>query len=173
MPKKKYVFLVLAFLVVAIGIFIWKARSPSPFIVTSDQAKASKDQIQLINRFGYPDTFTLAMDGNDRLEVWNYYGLERSFTFKKGVFINDQIIDPLESLNAYPRLRPSQFREGLTLEEVSSIIDSQPTSQAGILPDMMENSMMYNYSDQVIVGLQADKVVFVQTLPVKVEQEEK
>ena len=173
MPKKKYFFLLATLALVIVAVFIWKARSPSPFIVASDQTKASKDQIQLINRFGYPDTFTLAMDGDDRLEVWNYYGLERSFTFKKGVFINDQIINPLESFNAYPRLRPTQFKNGLTLEEVSNIIDSQPTSQAGILPDIMENSVVYNYSDQVVVGLQEDKVVFVQTLPVKVEQEEK
>ena len=173
MPKKKYAFLLLALVLAVVAVFIWKARFPSPFIVTSDQAKASRDQIQLINKFGYPDTFTLAMDGKDRLEVWNYYGLERSFTFKKGVFINDQIIDPLESFNAYPRLRPTQFKKGLTLEEVNTIIDSQPTSQADIIPEIMESSAVYNYFDQVIVGVQENKVVFVQTLPVKIKQEEK
>jgi len=165
MPRKKYTFLFVVFVLVIVGVLILKTRPRNPFIVTSDQVKASKDQIRLINNFGYPDTFALEMSEEGRLEVWKYYGLERSFVFKDGVFINDQIVDSLESFNAYPRVRPTQFKEGLTLEEASQVIDSSPTGQA----DIMEGVKIYSYSDQVLVGTKDNQVVFVQTLPVKVE----
>lgn len=167
--KKKIIYIILV-LVVILGVGIWYLyfRTPS-FVITSDSVKVSKDQAGLINNFGYPNTFALAMDEERRLEVWKYYGLERSFVFKNGVFINDQIVDPLESFNAYPKLRPTQFKEGLTLEEASKVIDSTPTAQADIIPEIMKDSQVYSYSDQVLVGIKDNKVVFVQTLPAKTE----
>lgn len=161
--------IIFLFLFILVGIFaVWRFRSSSPpFVVTSDLFHASKDQTQLINGFGYPDTFVLAMEGKERLEVWNYYGLKRSFVFREGKFISDQIIDSLESFDAYPRLRPTQFKKEMTLEQANVVIDSQPTSQADTIDEVMKGSTVYNYSDQVIVGIQEGKVVFVQTLPVK------
>lgn len=143
--------------------------SRSKFVISSDPVKASRDQKTLIDGFGYPDTFVLAMDEKERLEVWSYYGLERSYTFKNGTFINDQIIDSLESLEAYPKLRPTQFKKGLSLKEANEIIDSEPTAQSELVPAIVEEAQVYSYSDQVIVGLKENKVVFVQTLPVNTE----
>lgn len=167
--KKKIIYTIIIpifLIILGVGIWYFRFRTPS-FVITSDQVAASKNQAELINNFGYPDTFALVMGEEGRLEVWNYYGLERSFIFKNGIFINDQIIDPLKSLNAYPKLRPTQFKEGLTLEEASKVIDSTPTTQADIIPEIMEDSQVYSYSDQVLVGTKDNEVVFVQTLPVK------
>lgn len=152
---------------ILLGLAILFKPKTSPFIVTSDQVSASKEQKRLIDNFGYPDTFALELTEDNRLEVWNYYGLERSFTFKNGAFINDQIINPLESFNAYPRLRPTQFKKGLSLDETSKIIDSEPTSQAEIITSLIEGAQIYSYSDQVLVGVKDQKVIFIQTLPVK------
>lgn len=143
--------------------------SKSKFVIKSDPVKASSDQKNLIDGFGYPDTFALAMDKKDRIEVWNYYGLERSFTFNNGVFINDQIIDSLASFEAYPKWRPTQFKNSLSLEDINGMFETTPTIQADIDPEIIDSSQTYNYSDQVIIGVKDNRVVFVQTLPVNTE----
>lgn len=166
--KKKIVKLGLISLV-GLLVLAYIIGSKSEFVVKSDPVKASSDQGNLIDGFGYPDTFALAMDKKDRIEVWNYYGLERSFTFNNGVFINDQIIDPLTSFEAYPQWRPTQFKNNLSLEDVNRMFETTPTIQADIDPEIMESSQTYNYSDQVIIGVKDGQVVFVQTLPVNTE----
>jgi len=103
------------------------------------------------------------------VEIWKYYGLERAYFFKNGVFINDQIIDPQESFEAHPQLRPTQFEQGLELEEVNQMLKSSPDVQAKVIPAIVKEAEIYSYDEQLIIGVMDNKIVFVQTLPVNTQ----
>jgi len=135
----------------------------------SDPVEVSQDQEKLINRFGYPDTFVLVMRGNTRLEIWSYYTMERSFIFLDGEFANDEFVAELPEEFSFPKFKPTQFNQGMTFAQVKQIL-GQPTAQGELIPELMENTTIYDFHDQVKVAVKDAEVIYVQTLPVAVKK---
>lgn len=136
---------------------------------TSDPVKVSEDQESLINRFGYPDTFVLAMRENIRIEIWTYYTMERSFIFLDGEFANDEFIAELPEGFNFPKFRPTQFSQGMSFAQAKQIL-GQPTAMGELIPELMENTTIYDFHDQVKVAVKDAEVIYVQTLPVTVRK---
>lgn len=168
MKNKKILIFIVSFLII-IGVFlIWYLSSRPSFVVKTDAVSPSADQIEVINAFGYPDTFMLILDQGVRYESWNYYDMERTFVFLDGAFFEAQIIPNLEGKNvAFPEFRPTQFKDNLLFSEIGEIL-GEPSAKGEISQDILENAVVYNYMDQVSVGTKGDRVVFVRTFPVLV-----
>ena len=165
--NKKILILVVSSLIIIGGFLIWYFLPSQPsFVVETDEILPSTDQTEVINSFGYPDTFMVIMDQGVRYESWNYYDMERTFVFLDGDFFEEQIIPSLEEKNvAFPEFRPTQFGEDIIFSEISEIL-GEPSAKGEISQDILENAVVYNYMDQVSVGTKGDRVVFVQTFPV-------
>lgn len=140
------------------------------FVKISDSVFASTDQVNVINSFGYPDVFLLSMDDKNRYDAWTYFDIEREFTFINGEFQNANPIDNIGEDFQFPEFRSTQFKNGIGLKKVNKIL-GDPTAQAQIAPNIMENTEIYDYWDQVKVGIKDGKVVFVQTLPVLIPEQ--
>jgi len=169
MKNKKILILATSFLIIIGGFLIWYFLPSQPsFVVETDVVSPSTDQIEVINSFGYPDTFMLIMDQGVRYESWNYYDIERAFVFLDGGFFEEQTIPNLEEKKvAFPEFRPTQFGEDLLFSKIGEIL-GEPSAKGEINQDILENALVYNYMDQVSVGTKGDKVVFIQTFPVLV-----
>jgi len=167
MKNKKILILAASFLIIIGGFLIWYFSSSQPsYVVETDAVSPSTDQIEVINSFGYPDTFILIMDQGAKYESWNYYDMKRMFVFLDGDFFEEQTITNLEEKNvAFPEFRPTQFGEDLLFNEIADIL-GEPSAKGEISQDILENAIVYNYMDQASVGTKGDKVVFVQTFPV-------
>ena len=104
-----------------------------------------------------------------RFEVWNYDKLGRRFYFADGQFQKDADIEFLENAR-YPSLRPSQFLQNASWEKVKKIIGTSPRAQAEIRPEIMEDTTVYDFWGQVKVAVKDDKLVYIQTYPVIVNE---
>jgi len=152
MKIKKILPILIALVVIGISIF---NSSPS----------LPEDQKDLVDSFGYPDTFTLMMDDETRYETWTYYTMERAFSFIDGSFLEESTISNFENESVeFTDFKPTQFKNGLLFANIIKIL-GEPNRKGDIDPDLLENAEIYNYSDQVIVGVQNGQVIFVQTLP--------
>ncbi|MBL7070553.1 MAG: hypothetical protein ISS26_00060 [Candidatus Omnitrophica bacterium] len=138
-------------------------------VLTKD--RLSKDQQKLVDAFGYPDIFALLMDAEKRVEVWTYFSCERSFSFSNGRFLRFVPQKRLPDYFQWPDFRPTEFKYGMTMKDMEKIL-GKPAASGKINSDLMEGVTMYDYFDQVKVALQGEKVVFVQTLPVPIEEAE-
>jgi len=167
--KKSSKPLLLLLLIPAI-IAIWYFFLKSSPIKKFDQVKPSEDQKELISSFGYPNTFSLTMNSDNRYEIWTYYDMARSFIFHNGTFVEDQIIDEPEQEFQFPDFRPTQFSADMTLKDINKILGDF-TVQADINSKLIENAKVYDYFDQVKIGTKDDKVTYVETLPVFVPEE--
>ena len=165
--KKKLILIVIVLFLILGGFLFWHFSLPEPsFVIDTDIVTASEDQTELINNFGYPNSFILIMDQGVRYESWTYYEMERTFVFLDGKFLEEQIVARIEDENVlFPEFRPTQFKSGMPFSEVTDIL-GEPTAQGEISSDILEDALVYNYIDQVSVGTKGDKVVFVRTFPV-------
>jgi len=136
------------------------------YFFLGDLFNLSADQMKITGEFGFPDTFLISMDANNRFEVWSYYDLETSFSFLNGEFNGDQPIRDLEGGFEFPKFRPLQFTADMDLGDIKKIFKGEPTAEGILNPEIMDNVTIYDYFDQIKVGIQDDKVIFIQTLPV-------
>lgn len=137
------------------------------------QGGLSKQQKQLVERFGYPNTFMLTFGemakGNKyqtvRFEAWNYHELGRRFYFVDGEFQKDVDIDIIKDAN-YPKLTPEMFRKNASYGSFLVTMETSPVSKADIIPEIMEDTTVYNYNGQVKVAVSKNKVIYIETFPV-------
>jgi hypothetical protein len=142
-----------------------------PFSFKQDKVlvKTSLDQQQVLDSFGYPDTFTLIMMDGVRHEVWNYYLLQKSFEFLNGEFLKDRELSFLEAEFQFPKFKPTQFKEGMSLAEAQFLGD--PTAEGEVSSDLLDNAKVYNFWDQVKVGVKDGRILYVETLPVFIPED--
>ncbi len=139
------------------------------FVNTSDPVQVSEDQTDLINRFGYPDTFVLMMGKDARVEIWTYYTMQRSFIFLDGEFANDDFVAGLPKTFCFPQFRPTQFTQDMTLAQAKRIL-GEPSAEGQLILELMKNTTIYDFHDQVRLAVKNEKVLYVQTLPVAVKR---
>jgi len=131
--------------------------------------QVSEDQTDLINRFGYPDTFVLMMGKDTRVEIWTYYTMQRSFIFLDGEFANDDFVAGLPKTFRFPQFRPTQFTQDMTLAQAKRIL-GEPSAEGQLIPELMKNTTIYDFHDQVKLAVKNEKVIYVQTLPVALKR---
>ena len=158
-------------ILIAIFVALYFVSSFSPFSKKPRQAiKPSTDQKELIDSFGYPDTFTLTMMEGVRYEAWNYYAVGKSFVFLNGTFTEDQEIEKLGDEYRYADFKPTNFREDMSLKDVKKSL-GDPTIEADVNDKLVKNAKIYDFWDQVKVGTKDGKIVYVETLPVFIPKE--
>ena len=173
---KKTIIIITILLLVGLALFAFyhfvlkSSEKKLDFVITSDLVKPSQDQAEFINSFGYPDVFILSMDDKTRFESWTYYDMERNFTFLDGQFIEAKTISDLGKEFDFPQFRPCQFDYNMTLAQAEQIL-GEHTAQGEVIPELAENTTIYDYWDQVKVGIKNEKIVFIQTLPMFIPEE--
>ena len=146
-------------------------------LISRDAVGLSSQQQELVEQFGYPNTFTLifgemTVEGEYqpvRFETWNYNDIGRRFYFIDGQFVKDVDIPFIEKAR-YPNLRPTWFGKDMTFDQIKKVIGTEPLVSAELIPEIMENGKIYDFWGQVRVGEVDGKIVYLRTYPVVVEE---
>ncbi len=164
MNIKKYIILtvtaVLVVTVILTGNELILAKNSQP-----PEAALSIDQQKFVDKLGYPDVFVVTIDGDQRKEVWTYFEYEKNFYFNNGVFSDLRTQKKLPDGFVWPKLRPTEFKNGMTEKELEQILN-KPTAAGRIDLEIMEGIKFYDYYNQVKVAIFDGKIIYVQTLPV-------
>jgi len=128
----------------------------------------SGDQQKLVDSLGYPDIFTLMEMERFRFEIWTYFDKQRSFSFLNGRFQEDSFQDKISPSYGWPGLRPTQFKIGMTEDEVKRILN-KPTAVGRIEQGELKGIVIYDYFDQVKVAFRNGMLIYMRTLPIPVD----
>ncbi|MHB1296004.1 MAG: zinc ribbon domain-containing protein [Anaerolineae bacterium] len=130
----------------------------------------SSEQQTLVDRFSYPDTFTLLLDPDamgqagepSRLELWNYHVFGTCFKFADGRFRGiDAAKESAEAGNAL--LRPDQFHSAMSLEDVNQVVGDIPRVGAEVAPEVAEGFDVYVYDQGLVVGFLHGRLAYAST----------
>jgi len=171
MQRRTFRILILRVLSYLFVTFIFAVTIPmghSLDLIYSREIALSEDQSSLVDAFGYPDIFTIIAKDGHRLEVWTYSEWERSFSFMNGYFQDDKYYKKIPDNFAFPQVRPTQFKIGMSENDIRALFD-RPTATGELLPIFMEDVQLYDYYDQIKIGFKDSKLFYVQTLPVQVK----
>jgi hypothetical protein len=158
------VFIVITVLTI-VGVFYSLSRKETAF---------SRQQKELVKNLGYPTSYVIVfgemvVDGeykDVRFESWNYDRHGRVFHFVDKEFKKDSDIGFIDNADPFP-IKPNKFKKGLTFEEFKKIVKAEP-SVSGEVPDyIMENTIVYDFADQMKVGVENDIVVYIEALPIE------
>lgn len=165
------ILLLLLGLVILAGavIFIF-ANKPSP-------SNLSSQQKQLVEKFGYPTSYTISfgemtIEGQyrpARLEIWNYDRHGRAFYFVDGKFTQDRDIAFIDKADPFP-IAPSKFDKEMSLDQIKGIIGGGPTASGKVPDKLLASTTVYDFSDQVKIGIKDNKVIYIQTFPLTVKK---
>jgi len=160
-----------------IFLFIFLLGVVTFFIISGfpNGSKLSSDQSELVDDLGYPTSYTIAfgetvINGEYkqvRYESWNYEKHGRSFLFVDGKFTADENIAFVDKADPFP-ITPNEFGEEMSFEEVKGIIGGEPNVSASVPESLLENAKVYDFEEQIKIGVINDKVIYIQTLPLKV-----
>lgn len=126
----------------------------------------SDEQQEVVDELGYPDTFSLAMDGEDREEIWNYHSLRSSFYFANGRYIqSDNTLELLPPDVELPKLKPTDFGNRLTLTQIQDMAGDELASSESLQVEKFGAIKGHQFSGGLFVGSRDDKIAYVATQP--------
>ncbi len=146
-------------------------KSPTSSQVVS--RSFSKDEEFVWSTMGAPSFFSLNMAADDsfdlpladRYESWHYPQDGVSFTFINGFYVgSDDIGGSLPAGAMLPSVTPAQFKEGMKLQEVASVIGEQPVGTLEIPESVLPGAVFYKFKG-VHAGFENGRLVFVETMP--------
>lgn len=151
------------------------------YLIGSSEYKYSKDQMNVINELGMPDSFLLTFstseDGdNERLEEWYFHKYGVSITFYNGeLYILDEIeLLPENSLVA--NYEPKQFNLDIKIEDLLDDYGHNLwVKGSDYIPDLFtETGVELYYSEQIVVGFETktNSLVYVESMILAPEEEE-
>jgi hypothetical protein len=131
-------------------------------------AQLSEQQQLLVDEFGWPDSFTILEADDDqggvvRYETWTYYAGKIIYTFFDGVFQVEDYTEPISRDAILSPYHPDQFALGASSDQVGAWVVSGDLIQ---IPDEgggLEGIDLYA-AEQLIVGFEADRLVYVDAL---------
>lgn len=134
-------------------------------LLSGKEMPLSPDEKNVVKKLGYPDVFVVMIENGDRREIWTY--------FSEGVnciFINGKISElkeqkPLNKDFYYPKVKPTQFFNGMTEKDVLKILPGPSAITEGTIEGVDGEVKIFDYFDQVRIGMVDGRVVYVQTLP--------
>ena len=134
-------------------------------------ANYSESQIEVINRLGQPESFTLMMVALDedseeivRNEIWNYFSLGSRFIFLRGELILTEDIDSIDEESVLPGYTPDQFRAGMSFAEVLEVTGEREFVLMEVIDEYIESGDLY-YTEQLVLGFKDDQLFFVESQP--------
>lgn len=130
-----------------------------------DGEALSEDQRKVIKKMGYPDVFVVMMENDDRREIWTYFSKEINCVFINGKLSSLKEQKPLNQNFHYTKIRPAQFFNGMMEEDVIKILSNPTAITEGTIETVEGKVKIFDYFDQVRVGMVDGQVVYVQTLP--------
>ena len=149
-----------------------------PFDINA--VELAKDQQEMVEELGHPDSFTLIIVEEDenpgiwhRMESWDYYKLETSFSFVDGTLSGSYDIKDFPSFTLLPNIyTPEQFENGMRLQEVEKkIIADRPFGKVDLQKEILPEAKILG-TEQLIMGFIGDMLVYVETLPLLLEGQE-
>jgi hypothetical protein len=166
MKKTKTIIIFIAILIlVIIGSF---------YLFKDKETTFSPQQKELVKNLGYPTSYVIVFGemvvDNEykdvRFEAWNYDKHGRVFHFVDGKFKKDSDIGFIDNADPFP-IKPNKFKKDLAFEEFKKIVKAEP-SVSGEVPDyVMENTIIYDFADQMKVGVENGIVVYIEALPIE------
>jgi hypothetical protein len=133
------------------------------------------DRPGVLAELGMPDAFDISVlqveGGQVRMESWRYYQYGTRVDFVDGEAVWTMEIDPLPEGTLFSAwYNPLDFEIGMTTDQVSALLAGK--SPAGMLPSYIDLSQggedlvggMILAGDQVLVGLDNDRLVYVETV---------
>jgi hypothetical protein len=135
----------------------------------------------ILENLGRPDEFDISIvqveGGQVRLESWRYYGLGTRVDFADGAVVWTIDLEPAAEGTFFPAwYDPTQFETDMTIEEATSQLTS--ASPAGTFPEKIDLSAggeelagtVLVVGDQITVGFQDGRLVYVETLGVTMQE---
>jgi hypothetical protein len=131
-------------------------------------AQLSDQQQLLVDEFGWPDSFTILEADDDqggvvRFETWTYYAGKIIYTFFDGVFQAEGFTEPISRDAILSPYHPDQFPLGMTPDQVRAWVVSGELIQIPDEGSGLEGIDLYA-AEQLIVGFEADRLVYVDAL---------
>ena len=143
----------------------------------------SGDRTRVAEEFGLPRTFSIvigedpesALEGGDleshRIESWDYYELGTRFIFRDGAIVATNRLEPLDPWSfAYPAVAPMDFVEGMTVEDVSSMLGHEPGGSVEVAVGLDATVEVYVWSGVVSCTFSDGGLVAVETAPLYFEE---
>lgn len=133
----------------------------------------SPDQQTVVAERGYPAGFSIlfyAASEDDptglstRHEIWSYPTDGVDLTFLNGALVEtSEITDPEGELVPVP-YRPEQFTAGMSFQQVVDAAGLDTAVVIPLEPELVSQGEVY-FADQLILGLKARRVQYVEALP--------
>ncbi len=138
----------------------------------------SEDQIEIVNRLGPPESFTIMICATDeesdetvRTEIWNYYSMQSRFVFTDGKLIMTEEIEAIDENAVMPEYTPDRFVYGMSFKEVIDILGEKEFALAEVIDEYVENGDLY-FTEQLVLGFKDDRLFYVESLPLIPEEDE-
>lgn len=136
---------------------------------------------EILENLGRPDEFDISVvqveGGQVRLESWRYYGLGTRVDFSDGVIVWTIDLEQAEEGTFFPAwYDPTQFETDMTIEEATALLTT--ASPAGTIPERIDLSeggedlagVELLAGDQVTVGFEDGRLVYVETIGVRTQE---
>ncbi len=164
----------------------WQAYQQEPMIVegvkpkslTLSQFTLSSDQLDVIDRLGYPEAFSILfyeeeqVDGSlrdVRFETWGYYTFGMEYTFVNGVQEAEDFLEVELAGDLHPiPYRPEQFVAYMSLDEVIASAGLETYMVIPLEKEFVEGGKVY-YADELTFGLKDGELLYVEALALELE----
>jgi tetratricopeptide (TPR) repeat protein len=138
----------------------------------------SEDQIEIVNRLGPPESFTIMICSLDeesdevvRTDTWNYYSMQSRFVFTDGKLVLTEEIEAIDGNAVFPEYTPDRFVYGMSFKEVIDFLGEMEFALAEITDEYVENGDLY-FTEQLVLGFKDDMLFYVESLPLIPEEDE-
>lgn len=122
----------------------------------------------VLEKLGPPDAFSLRFDDLQgqtvRWETWSYFDFGTRFDFVDGELLWTIELEPIPDVAIYAHFYdPEDFRGGMTIAQVKALLDDQVLEEIDLRAVDLEGGVAL-VGDQILLGFQDDRLVFVETV---------
>ena len=122
----------------------------------------------VLAKLGPPDAFSLRFDALEgqsvRWETWSYFDFGTRFDFVDGELLWTVALEPVPDGVIYAHFyAPEDFRSGMTIAQVKALLDDQTLDEIDLSEVDLEGGIALA-GDQILLGFQDDRLVFVETV---------
>lgn len=186
-PKRKsFILLLIGFIVVcciccmAVTVYSYNEFKGSARIVegarihpaTTAVFFLSVDQQRVVDKYGYPDSFSITFyreeyapdfNGYVRDESWRYFDELKSFSFYNGQLNHEGSIDPPASGWLPAMYTPDQFEAYAKLQQVLDAAGIRDYFELPLEEELVENGRLF-FAPGLTFGLADDRLIYVETI---------
>lgn len=132
----------------------------------------SADQQRVVDKYGYPDSFSITFyreefapdfNGYVRDESWRYFDELESFSFYNGQLNHEGSIDPPASGWLPAMYTPDQFEAYAKLQQVLDAAGIRDYFELPLEEELVENGRLF-FARGLTFGLADDRLIYVETI---------